>query len=108
MKKVLKATLITISVISVVGLFIYLPSPDELFVAPEKPEYYEDISIDMVFVSGHRRCATYSLPSNRKRLDISSSRGSYSLIMALPTRYGSGVIENIRNGVVDYQVVESC
>lgn len=106
MKKAFKVILITVLTITAIGLASFLPG--YLFISEKEPEYYEDVSINMAFVSGHTRCATFSLPSNRKRFYIASSRGSYRLSMSLPTRLGSGVESTIRNGVVDYKIVESC
>ena len=106
MKKVFKTTLTVVSVIALCGIAGFVPG--YFFILPKDPAYLESVSVDMVFASGHSRCATFDLPSNRESLGISSSRGSYSLTMVLPTRLGNGASKTIRNGVVDYQVVESC
>jgi hypothetical protein len=106
MKKILNILLISTLFIAFFGSLAILPG--YLFISEKKPESYDRVSIDMVFASGHARCATYKLPSNRKGFGISSSRGSYYLTMSLPTRLGSGVSKTIRNGVIDYQIVESC
>lgn len=106
MKEILNTLLISTLVIAFFGSLAILPG--YLFILPKEPAYLESVSVDMVFASGHSRCATFDLPSNRERLGISSSRGSYSLTMVLPTRLGNGASKTVRNGVVDYQVVESC
>lgn len=106
MKKSLKTTLMVVSAVTFIGLAGFLPG--YLFVLEKEPEYYESVSINMVFVSGHSRCSTFSLPSNRQGFHIASTRGTYRLSMVLPTRLGNGVESTIRNGVIDYQIVESC
>lgn len=106
MKEILNTLLTSTLVIAFFGSLAILPV--YLFISEKKPDSYDRVSIDMVFASGHTRCATFDLPSNRESLGISSSIGSYSLTMILPTRLGNGSSKTVRNGVVDYQVVESC